>query len=314
MPRHFHLLFNGRSGTALNTGVTSEALAELFAAAGHSVSIDADQHLPMAKRLARIRRSSAEVIIAAGGDGTVTAVAETIVDTPKSLAILPLGTVNALARDLGVPLDLRQWLAAIETMEPRHIDVGEVNGRIFLHKVVVGFVPGLAVGREQIRGRTEIGAKIGFLKFFLRRLFRSRRIAVEIAGLDGGTQVRRVVAVAVANNAYDEGLGRIFSRTEFDRGTLTLYLLKHLGFFDVLRLTAEMLLGKWQQDEALEIETASVLTIRARKRMLKVMLDGDVRGLSVPLRFRIRPAALAILAPVPAAAPAASPAPVLAEG
>jgi diacylglycerol kinase family enzyme len=308
------MLLNARSGTALNTGVTADALTELFTAAGHTVTIDADQHLTMHRRLGRIRRSSAEIVIAAGGDGTVTAVAEAIVDTPKSLAILPLGTVNALARDLGVPLDLKQWIAALETMEPRPIDVGEVNGRIFLHKVVAGFVPGLAVGREQIRGRTEIGAKIGFLRFFLRRLFRSRRIAVEIAGLDGGKQVRRVVAVAVANNAYDEGLGRVFSRTEFDRGTLTLYLLKHLGFFDVVRLTIEMLLGRWQKDEALEIETVPALTIRSRKKMLKVMLDGEVQGLSVPLSFRIRPGALSILAPARAEAPIPSPSPALAEG
>jgi diacylglycerol kinase family enzyme len=313
MPRHFHMLLNARSGTALNTGVTPDALTEVFVAAGHSVTVDADQHLPMARRLARLRRSNAEVVIAAGGDGTVTAVAEVIVDTHKSLAILPLGTVNALARDLGVPLDLKQWIAALDTMEPRSIDVGEVNGRIFLHKVVAGFVPGLAVGREQIRGRTEIGAKIGFLRFFLRRLFRSRRIAVEIAGLDGGKQVRRVVAIAVANNAYDEGLGRVFSRTEFDRGTLTLYLLKHLGFADVVRLTAEMLLGNWQKDEALEIEAVSSLTIRSSKKMLKVMLDGEVQGLSVPLSFRIRPGALSILAPVRTEAPIPSPTPALVE-
>jgi diacylglycerol kinase family enzyme len=308
------VLLNARSGTALSTGVTPAALAELFDAAGHAVTIDADGHLPMARRLARIRRSSAEVVIAAGGDGTATAVAEAIVDTSKSLAILPLGTVNALARDLGLPLDLQQWIAAIDTLEPRQIDVGEVNGHVFLHKVVVGFVPGLAAGREQIRGRTDIGAKIGFLRFFLRRLFRSRRIAVEIAGLDGGTVVRRVVAIAVANNAYDEGLGRIFSRTEFDRGTLTLYLLKHLGFADVVRLTTEMLLGTWQHDEALEIESVAALAIRGRKKMLKVMLDGEVQSMEVPLRFKIRPAALSVLAPAQTDTSAPSPTPALVVG
>jgi diacylglycerol kinase family enzyme len=307
-------LLNARSGTALNTGVTPAALAELFAAAGHTVTIDADQHLPMARRLAWIRRSSAEVVIAAGGDGTATAVAEAIVNTSKCLAVLPLGTVNALARDLGLPLDLQQWITAVDTMEPRRIDVGEVNGRIFLHKVVAGLVPGLAAGREQLRGRSDIGAKIGFLRFLLRRLFRSRRMALEVAGLDGGTMIKRVVAIAVANNAYDEGLGRVFSRTDFDRGTLTLYLLKHLGFRDLIRLTAEMLLGTWQHDEALEIESAEALTIRSRKKVLKVMLDGEVRSMGTPLRFKIRPGALSVLAPAAVEPSATSPVPALAEG
>lgn len=299
MPRHFHVLLNARSGTALTTGVTPETLERLFSGAGHTAIIDADIDAPMAKRLERLRRSPAEIVVAAGGDGTVTAVAGAIVDTEKTLAILPLGTVNLLARDLGVPLDLDRWVATVDAMAPRRMDVGEVNGQIFLHKVVAGFVPALAAGREQLRGNSALRAKIGYLQFFFRRLFRSRRMAVEITDASGATRIARVVAMAVANNEYDEGLGRFFARTELDRGTLSLYLLKHLSFSDLVRLVTEMLLGNWRQDEALEIETARRLTLRTRKRTLKVMLDGEVQSLSVPLQFRIRPAALSVLAPVP---------------
>src|SRR3569623_1809781 len=177
MHRRFYVLLNPRSGTALATGVGPAALEEQFRAAGHEAAVDADAEVSFAVRLERARASDAVIIVAAGGDGTVTAVASAVVGTDKTLAILPLGTVNLLARDLAIPLELDQWMATEGDMQPRREDVGEVNGRIFLHKVVAGFIPALAAGREQIRGRHDIAAKIGYMRFFFRRLFRLRRMA-----------------------------------------------------------------------------------------------------------------------------------------
>ncbi|MGN6102865.1 MAG: diacylglycerol/lipid kinase family protein [Devosia sp.] len=297
MPHRIHVLLNHRSGTALKTGVTPEAIAELFQAAGHDVTIDADVDRPMDERLDRLRRSNAPIVCAAGGDGTVTAIANALRGSEKVLAILPLGTVNALARDLAIPLDLHQWMASLETMQPRRIDVGEVNGRLFLHKVVIGFIPGVAAAREHVRGMGGMAAKLAFVRFFFRRLFRSRRIAVEISPRDGSARIVRVVAIAVANNEYDEAAGRLFSRSHFDEGQLCVYSLKHLGFGDLFRLSFGMLAGHWREDEALEIEKAGSLMLRTRKPAIKAMLDGEVETFETPLRFSIHPAALAILAP-----------------
>ena len=111
--------------------------------------------------------------------------------------------------------------------------------------------------------------------------------------------MRRVQALAVANNAYDEGVGRFFSRKRLDGGMLTLYLLRHLTLGDAVRLAAEMALGNWRQDEALDIEPVERVTIRTRKKVLNVMLDGEVMQLQTPLNFRIHKGALAVLAPVP---------------
>ncbi len=122
-------------------------------------------------------------------------------------------------------------------------------------------------------------------------------MAIEITGGDGEVKVRRLAAIAVANNAYDEGLGRVLSRSKFDQGTLGLYVVERLDLGDLLRLSGEMLIGHWLQDEALHVETAAELTLRMRKSTVKVMFDGEVRSLDVPLRFRIRPGALSVLAP-----------------
>lgn len=293
----YYVILNANAGTANAIGITAETLQEMFAANGITAIVDADTEAGMAVRTERALASGAETIVAAGGDGTITALAAALVGTDRQLAILPLGTVNALAKDLHVPLDLPSAVAALRTGETRRIDVGEVNGRIFLHKVVVGLIPGMAAGREKIRGRYDVAAKIGFLRYFFRRLARAKRMAVAIETDNGTRRVERVQALAVASNAYDEGLGQFFSRQSLDRGTLTLYVLSHFTLGDFLRLTTGMLMGHWRDDEALSTESVKAVTITTHKSLLKVMFDGEVETLQTPLQFAIRPLALTVLVP-----------------
>jgi len=297
----YYVILNANAGTANATGITSEALGALFEANGLDATIDARSDIALSERIDDAMASAAQTIVAAGGDGTITALAAALVGSDKSLAILPLGTVNALAKDLQVPLNLPAAVAALVTSEHHRIDVGEVNGRIFLHKVVVGLIPGVAAGRERIRGRQDASAKIGFIRYFFRRLARAKRIAVVIEPNAGDRRVERVQAIAVASNAYDEGLGQFFARHSLDRGTLTLYVLRHFTMRDFVRLTTGMLLGRWRNDEALTVESVKSVTIDTRKDLLKVMFDGEVETLRTPLEFKIRPKALSVLVPATAA-------------
>ena len=292
-----YVILNSNAGTANATGVTADTLGDLFAANGLNAYIDADSDKALADRLAAAMASEAPTVVAAGGDGTITALAAALVGTDKNLAILPLGTVNALAKDLHVPLDLAAAVAALATGVAHRIDVGQVNGRVFLHKVVIGLIPGLAAGREHIRGRYDLGAKLGFLRYMFRRLARARRIAVVIQPKEGERRIERVQALAVSSNSYDEGLGQFFSRHSLDGGALTLYVLRHLNVGDFLRLTASMMIGHWQNDEALSMESIQGVTIDSRKPMLKVMFDGEVENLQTPLEFTIRPRSLSVIVP-----------------
>lgn len=292
-----HIVFNSSSGTAASASVRPEQLVESFLALGHTVSIDADASRPFAERLQTARASAAPILVAAGGDGTATALAEVAIQSGKTLAVLPLGTANLLARDLSLPLDLDAWFAAYDGMQPRRIDVGEVNGRVFLHKVVIGAVPGIAAAREQIRGRDDLGAKFGFLVHFFHRLSRVRRFAAEITPGKGEPHIERVQSIAVANNDYAEGPGKIFARARLDEGTLSLYLLRSLGPMDALRLGLGMLLGSWRSDQVLEIENVHSVVIRTRRKSVRVMLDGEVELVDSPLTFRSLPLALRVMAP-----------------
>lgn len=292
----FHVMLNANSGTALAGEVGAEQIVARFAELGHRISIDADCDKPFERRLLAARNSQARVLVAAGGDGTATALAKIAVETGRPLAVMPLGTANLLARDLNLPLTLDEWFAGLPSMVEREIDYGEVNGQIFLHKVVIGTVPGIAAVREKIRGNGTWAARFGFLTHFFRTLSRIRRFAVEVTPDAGDPLIHRVHAIAVANNDYEEGLGKVFARSRLDAGFLSLYIVRSLSPVDALRLGAEMLIGNWRQDESLEIERVRAVTVRTRRRKVRAMIDGEVGMIDGPFEFRIHPRGLKVLA------------------
>ena len=296
------MVLNDRAGSVANAARADDLLLR-FKAAGLEAATAPDA--PLAAKIAAAIDSDADVIVAAGGDGTVTAVASALVGTDTALAILPLGTVNLLARDLGIPLDLDAAIAALAAMQPRKIDVGEVNGAVFLHKIVFGFVPGLAAARERLRGRGLLGT-LAYLPHVVRRIRLARRVTVEIETGNGRRRTMRVAAFAVSNNFYDEGFGRFFRRGCLDGGSLGLYALKRPDLWTMIKVAIGMLIGSWRQSEALTVGTARRVVIRSTRRRMMLMVDGEVFGFDVPLRVRIRPRSLTVLAGSDAAAAAAS--------
>ncbi len=291
---HLHVLLNSRSGSA---SLDAATLRERLEQVGFTATIDADQDWSFRARLRAARRSKADILVAAGGDGTATALAEVASETGKPLAILPMGTANLLARDLNLPLVVDNWITALPTFVERRIDLGRVNDRVFLHKVVIGFVPAIAAGREKLRGAASLAASLAFMGYAARRIIRARRIALEVTRDNEAPHIDRLQAVAIANNSYDEAFGAVFSRSTLDAGHLSVYKLTSVTLLKAVSLAAGVVIGRWQDDAALTIETAEQVLIRSRRKRLKVMLDGEIEFLPTPLNFRIDKQALTVLAP-----------------
>lgn len=309
--RHYHIIFNPNAGTALASGITTAVLSDLFTQAGLSFDIDDDDEEPLAERIQRALEGPADVVVGAGGDGTVLAVAEGLLGSDKILAVLPLGTLNGLARDLGLALDVATAITQLPSLEARAIDVAEVNGKPFLHNVIIGLIPSIAVGRELIRGQG-LRQKLSFVSFTLRRFARARRIALALRLDDAATRIERVQTLVVANNSYDQRLGALLARRRLDRGTLTAYLIRSFKVGDAIRLAFEMALGRWRDDPVIEYEKVKTLTVASKKQRLLVTMDGEVLTLDTPLVFSVRPRSLQVLAPpveVPTDAPQPAPAP-----
>jgi diacylglycerol kinase family enzyme len=233
--------------------------------------------------------------VAGGGDGTINTVAAALIDTGKTLGVLPFGTMNHFAKDLGIPLDLE---GAIETVVAGHVvsvDIGEVNGRIFLNNSSLGLYPRIIRERERQQrlgwGKwpAYVWAAIGVLR---RYPFLEIRLTV-----DGNAMIGRTPFVFVGNNAYDMERFTIGSRACLDKGELSLYTTSRTGRLGLTRLALGALLGRLRQDRDFLAFATKDAWIGTQHRRIRVALDGEVTIMEPPLHYLVRPGALRVLAP-----------------
>jgi diacylglycerol kinase family enzyme len=216
--------------------------------------------------------------------------------TRRILGVLPLGTMNLLAKDLGVPLQPEDAITALARGRPRQIDVAEVNGRLFLSHAVIGLYPRMVRERERQRAQLGIGKWPAMAWAALATLPRSPMLEARLL-LEQGARDISAAALAVSNNPLAPG-DRSLARPRLDAGRLGVYVAKHRNLPDRLRLMASLALGTWQEDDEMEAFTGRELDVVTRRgRPVTVALDGDLHRLSQPLRFRILPGALSVLWP-----------------
>jgi len=280
-----------------------DAIARDLAAAGFTVTVETADTLH--DQFAAARDRGVDAVIVAGGDGTIACAAEMLADTGMPFGILPLGTMNLLARDIGVPIPLPDAIAALADGEVREIDVGEVNGRAFLCASMLGMATRLGVRRERSRGRMGPGA---LWRFWVASLRAMRRYPPMTVAIDraGRRHTLRTRALAVIDNDFAAAPGQPFARARLDGGTLALYVTHRMGILGTLGLAARMLAGRWHDSPGLHRFTETDFTIHSRRKMVRVMNDGETFLIEPPLRYRIRPKALKVIVPRAAPAPAAA--------
>ena len=242
-------------------------------------------------------QSDAQIIVAGGGDGTINTVAAAVIDSNKTLGILPFGTMNHLAKDLRLPLDVEGAVKTIIEGEVVQIDVGEVNDHIFLNNSSLGLYPNIVREREK---QQELGwgkwpAFVWAAIAVLRRYpFLSVRLNVE-----GTELVSRTPFVFVGNNEYEMESLNIGSRSCLDAGKLSLYVTNRIGRLGLVRLAFRALFGGLRQEKDFLALCAQEIWIETKHKGLRVALDGEVIAMKPPLHYQVRPRALRVLAPKP---------------
>ena len=294
-PAAIHVLLNAGSGTG-SERPGREAIIAAFASHGlqASVTVSPGAHLARATRAAIA--GGAETIVAAGGDGTINAVAAAVVGSRARLAVLPFGTLNHFARDLAMPLDPRAAIAAIATGRERRIDVGEVNGHVFLNNSSIGLYPALVLERDQERRAFRRG-KFQAMAIAVARSARRvplQRVRLAIAGR---SLLRMTPFVFVANNAYSWKPTSFARRSCLDDGRLWCYFPTRRGTLGLARVLLATVLGGLDGARDLAGLPVRGFTLHSRRRLLAVALDGEVRHLRPPLRYRSHPLALRVLGP-----------------
>lgn len=291
------LVLNASSGALLAWPDGALEIERKLLDAGFEIgAVSVGDGADLVARLSRVRELPVEAVVVAGGDGTIGAAAEALMGSDKALAPLPFGTMNLLAKDLGLPPDLDLAIEALRDGEIEAIDVGEVDGHVFLCNSMLGMPARLAERRE--RHRANMGW-LGWWRHALASLKAMYRYPPMRIGLDlgAGPVTLRSKAVVVANNAYDESFGHVLSRSRLDRGELTVYAARRLSIWPLIRLSTRMALGRWTDDPDLETHHVTELVVTSRSKLIRVMNDGETRLMPPPLRYRILPQALKVLRP-----------------
>ncbi|SHJ95726.1 Diacylglycerol kinase family enzyme [Roseomonas rosea] len=299
------LVMNRRAGTLAGRPELPDLIEAALCRAGFDLTVISAEAAPdIGGQIQAALDTGAPLIIVGGGDGTVRSVAARLAGTDRMLAILPLGTLNLLARDLGMPLDPLEAAEALARSVPRRIDLGEVNGQIFACQSVIGLPNTVGRARQRFRRRGGLYVVLRVIMAAARALLRQRpmRLMVNAPGWQKPWRIW-TRAMSVVNNAYDEGTGLMFHRSRLDGGMLNLYVSRNFSIGWTAKMLIAMALGMWKRSDSIHILTGPSFTIHARRRRLLVMNDGEGSVLRTPLNYTLHPRALAVLAP-PQAAPA----------
>ena len=236
------------------------------------------------------------ILVVAGGDGTVSAVASLLSGTQTALGILPMGTLNHFARDLGVPLELEPAVEAIANGEPVAVDVGEVNGRAFINNASLGIYPDIVRDRIKRQQRLGHGKYWAMLWATLKVLGRGPFMRLGLQ-LDGQALHCRSPFVFVGNNDYVMEGFHIGKRASVRDGKLSVHTTRRTGRWPLFALALRALAGRLRQADDFSSAQAQRVTVQSNRRRLLVATDGEVTALDTPLEFRVRPGGLRVMLP-----------------
>jgi diacylglycerol kinase (ATP) len=291
------LIINSKSGPQHDSLLRVAELVDLLAGHGIAAEVRVKLHKSQARREARAAaKAGYSLVVAAGGDGTVEAVARGLVGTETVLGVIPLGTYNNVATSLGIPTDMAQACALIASAPVRAIDVGEVRAggmkrpRIFLEVGAVGIAAPLAVaGQGFEKGRWDAVAKY---------LPGAVEMAPALLGirLDGRGSIRhaRSLLVVVANTPRS-GAGLLMApQARVDDGLLDVRVYEEMSQPILTEHFLAVKAGTVSEDSRVRCSSARRLVIQSSPPM-PVVVDSTVVG-STPARFRVLSGGLLVIA------------------
>jgi YegS/Rv2252/BmrU family lipid kinase len=243
-------------------------------------------------------REKTDTVVAGGGDGTVNLVASSLLGSDTPLGILPLGTLNHFAKDNKIPLDIKEAVSVIVKKNIKKIDVGSVNGKIFINNSSIGIYPKVVEHRDSQIKRFGGNKWTSMVMAYVNVVKRFSFFKVDINS-NGQTIKVKTPFIFIGNNEYQMDLLKLGTREKLDEGLLDLYFPNTTSWFSMIRFGAATLFKKLKQVRDFNIIKAKEVTISVRKKrkLIEVALDGEVFHLKSPLFYKIHPKALKIIVP-----------------
>ncbi|HUG51955.1 MAG TPA: diacylglycerol kinase family protein [Vicinamibacteria bacterium] len=274
----------------------AETIRSLFSGLGVPAEVRrvSGPALPDAAREAAL--SDSDVVVMGGGDGTMSAGAGALAGTGKPMGLLPLGTLNHFARDLGVPSSLEDAVRTVARGTVREVDVGEANGRVFVNNSSIGLYPVAVSLRDAWMERYSTHKWVAMGRAALHTLRRFPVVRVTLRVLEGGLVVTTPM-VFIGNNRYETRLFSLGRRASLDQGELWVYLARDAGRLGLLRLGLNALIGRLDDVRDFLGLALPEMQVEDRRRVLEVAFDGEVCQMAPPLHYRIRRRTLRVLVP-----------------
>lgn len=289
-------VFNRDGGTFRTTDMEAFAAraVEIFAAAGHEIDariVEGKQLIDELKRAA----GEADVLVAGGGDGTISAAAAIAFRQGVPLAVVPAGTMNFFARSLHMPLDLEGALAAIADGEIHKVDIATANDRPFVHQFSVGIHAKLVKLRETLTYKSRIGKMMASTRAFASAVLKAPNFHADIL-TKKGVERRATAGISVSNNPLE---GALPHAERLDAGVLGIYVIAPLTPWVLAKLCYGLARGKWKSlPEVMDKEVREATLRFPRKKSNAVaVIDGELMKLADKVELKVHPGALQVVMP-----------------
>ena len=293
----FRIYINNNAGTVQSLG--ESALEAVIIESG--INIDALYILPAKDLFDKLKdEEKTSKILIGGGDGTITGAAAILSNKDIPFGIIPLGTMNLLAKDLEIPETIHKALKAYAGGDNiTHIDQTFANDNLFLCSAGIGAIPDSSNFREKNRTQSNALLLPRLTLFVFDRIDPSRRKTYEIA-LDQKSVKLKSASLVISNNEYTQSQNwqtQSLKRESLQEGTLALYTATPTNFWDKCRVLLKLVTGGWRKDPKISEWKSKKITIKCPQKTERVSLDGENIELTTPIHFTLKPKSLAVITP-----------------
>ena len=292
-PMETVVIVNSAAGCG-HDGSTLAAIEAEFRAVGQTPRVTCVNSDAIGQAIEHAIQGGARLVVIGGGDGTLSTAAAALVGTEVTLGVLPMGTLNHFAKDQQIPLDLAGAVRTVVTGRMRCVDVGEVNGRVFINNSSLGIYPNIV----RLRQRLGFGKWIGLAAATWMVLRRGSTLSIKMTS-DSGARRYKTPFAFIGNNEYVVEGFEVGERKTLQAGQLSIYTSRLTGRVGIFRLAFRSLFKYLRVDHDFNIVIARDILIETpHHHQLRVATDGEVSLQDMPLHYRSRPGALRVMVPL----------------
>ena len=295
------LILNPVSGTSMmasNQDAPEDNEATILAALNeyaitpevwHTTEEDPGQGL--AKKAAA---SGAELVIAAGGDGTIHAVANGLIGTDSTLGIIALGTMNNLARSLKIPEEIKQACQVIAQGDIKQIDVGKINEHVFLEVAGIGLDAALFPAAEEIKNPGLLSTLRGVIEGLF-KLYTFRPARMKIAFDDKKSRSYHAIQLTICNSPSYGAHIQVAPEALMDDGLLDVVIYRNFSKFEYIRHAISISQGRRMLQPGITHHRSKALRVTS-DQPIELHADGIPHG-ATPATIKVVPGALRVRIP-----------------